>query len=501
MIGVPPEICLMRRVERKEKHMRKTNQLILLLLAGVAGFFSAYPCLGQENWTKYDATSTTFFVQDSTFYSVAIDRGGKIWAGNRPTTSAGTGTVYTFDGTNWSKALDIDGGDKIWTIFVDSRDNVWIGTAGKGVYKYDRSKWVRIRADVNTTDGVDSLGGDWVKHIAEDPSGNIWFACGPPTSPLLDDNLTPGVGGLTKFDPSTSKFKKYLSDYNGSNNVGGGNCALTNNWVVAVACDGSGNIWAGTKGAGVCKFNPVTNTWTIYTTPSLGNNTVGAGAIHYAPATKRIWIGTLLGVSWTTNGSSWGQISDLAAYRVWSIESDWTGKLWISHPEPTGSATGLYRYDSLGTRQLNHWDDTNGLADKLVRRICIDNKTGSVWCATGSAMMVLNGVLPAKPVTAVGDDLGSATSFRVSQNYPNPFNPETTIEYALDKPQQIRLTIFNLNGQVVRTLENGVRTAGNHAVRWDGRDERGKPVSSGTYFYQLRTELGREVSRKTLLLR
>lgn len=483
--------------------MQRKELLILLLWAGVAGFVPAYPCTGQESWTTYDAVSTSFFDHDSTFYSVAIDRNGKIWVGNRPSASAGTGTIYRFDGTTWTKSLEIEGGDKMWTIFVDSRNNVWVGTAGKGVYKYDGTKWIHMAADVDTTDGVDSLGGNWVKHIAEDLSGNIWFACGPPTSPLpVDDVSTPRVGGLTKYDPSKTKFTKYLSNYNSGNFVGYGNCNLANNWVTAVACDASGNVWAGTKGSGVSKFNPATNTWTTYTIANgLSNNTVGAGAMHFAPATKRIWIGTLNGVSWTINGSSWGQITELAPYRVWSIESDWTGKLWISHPEPTTSATGLYRYDSLGTLQLNHWDNTAGLPDNLVRRICIDNNTGRVWCATGSAMSALSGVLPPNPATAVEADPAMAISSRISQNYPNPFNPETTIEYVLDRPQHIRLIIFNTNGQMVRILEDGSRAEGSHTVRWDGRDERGRQVSSGMYIYQLRSELGRGAVKKALLLR
>jgi ligand-binding sensor domain-containing protein len=481
--------------------MRKKRLLVLLFAAALASLVCVSQSPGQETWTIYDNSNTSFFSVDSTFYSVAIDRSGKLWVGNRPSASAGTGRVFKFDGTAWTKALDIDGGDKMWAIFVDSKNSVWIGTAGKGVYKYDGSKWAHIVADVNTADGVDSLGGNWVKQINEDASGVIWFACGPQTSPLSDDNLTPGVGGLTKFEPSTSKFTKYLSNYNAGNNVGGGNCNLANNWVTAVACDASGNVWAGTKGSGVSKFNPATNTWTTYTTPSLGNNTIGAGAIHYAPATKRIWIGTLSGVSWTINGSSWGQIAELTPYRIWSIESDWTGKLWISHPEPTASATGLYRYDSLGTTQLNHWDNTSGLPDNLVRRICVDNNAGKVWCATGGAMAVLSGVLPPKPATAVESDVVTPITFRVFQNYPNPFNPATVIEFALEKPADVELTIFALSGQTVRTLVSGNMPAGVHAVRWDGRDDSGKRVSSATYFYRLQTERDGAVVKKALLVK
>jgi hypothetical protein len=313
---------------------------------------------------------------------------------------------------------------------------------------------------------------------------------------------TPGVGGLTKLDTASSRFTKYLSNYNGSNNVGGGNCLLANNWVVAVAVDPSGNVWAGTKGSGVSKFNPTSNTWATYTTANgLGNNTVNPGGLHFAPSTGRIWAGTLAGASWTTDGSSWASISELSAYRVWSIVSDWQGRLWISAPDPASNPQGLFQYDSSGTTQLGRWDNTNGLVDNILRRITIDNKNGKVWCATNSGVTVLSGVVPPNPALAVtGNHLTTEASFRLSQNYPNPFNPETMIAYTLDRPQQVRLTIFNICGEGIRTLVSEARPVGSHVVRWDGRDDRGVRVSSGTYFYQLSNELGRTAVKKALLV-
>ncbi len=75
-------------------------------------------------------------------------------------------------------------------------------------------------------------------------------------------------------------------------------------------------------------------------------------------------------------------------------------------------------------------------------------------------------------------------------NYPNPFNPETWIPYQLSKPADVRLTIYALNGQVVRTLALGHQAAGmyqsrNRAAYWDGRNAVGEPVASGVYFYTL----------------
>ncbi len=86
----------------------------------------------------------------------------------------------------------------------------------------------------------------------------------------------------------------------------------------------------------------------------------------------------------------------------------------------------------------------------------------------------------------------------LAQNYPNPFNPTTTISFELPKAQTVELRIFNLNGQIVRTLVNGSFSAGVHQVVWDGRDQQGGQVTSGIYYYMMRA--GEQVIMKKLLL-
>ncbi len=74
----------------------------------------------------------------------------------------------------------------------------------------------------------------------------------------------------------------------------------------------------------------------------------------------------------------------------------------------------------------------------------------------------------------------------VRQNYPNPFNPETTIRYQIGKRSPVRLEIYNLVGQRVRTLVHTTLEAGSYAAPWDGRNDEGVSVSSGVYMYRLR---------------
>jgi len=77
--------------------------------------------------------------------------------------------------------------------------------------------------------------------------------------------------------------------------------------------------------------------------------------------------------------------------------------------------------------------------------------------------------------------------FALSQNYPNPFNPTTEIEFALPVNSRVSLDVFNVLGQKVRTLVNGDMEAGYKSVVWDGTDNAGASVASGTYFYVLKT--------------
>ncbi|NIA28681.1 MAG: T9SS type A sorting domain-containing protein [Actinobacteria bacterium] len=78
-------------------------------------------------------------------------------------------------------------------------------------------------------------------------------------------------------------------------------------------------------------------------------------------------------------------------------------------------------------------------------------------------------------------------AYQLSQNYPNPFNPATTIYYSLEKSENVNLTVYNMLGQKVRTIVDERMNAGNHAVKWDGKDDLGRQMSSGVYFYMVKS--------------
>ena len=76
-------------------------------------------------------------------------------------------------------------------------------------------------------------------------------------------------------------------------------------------------------------------------------------------------------------------------------------------------------------------------------------------------------------------------AFGLKQNYPNPFNPETKIMFQLPATSQVQISIFNLKGELVRTLVDGTQPAGIFEILWDGRDQSGRVSPSGIYFYKM----------------
>jgi hypothetical protein len=93
----------------------------------------------------------------------------------------------------------------------------------------------------------------------------------------------------------------------------------------------------------------------------------------------------------------------------------------------------------------------------------------------------------------------AAPRFSLGQNYPNPFNPTTSIHYELSVATDVRLLVFNTNGQQVRTLVSGRQGAGPHITQWDGRDDSGMLAASGVYFYRLQAADRVETKRMILL--
>ncbi len=157
---------------------------------------------------------------------------------------------------------------------------------------------------------------------------------------------------------------------------------------------------------------------------------------------------------------------------------DWWGSIYTSTQNANyGALFGVFNVDGQPNLATFYFKDVAGnVADSFAVR----SEVGELLTTT-----------PDSPHTL-------PAQIALEQNYPNPFNPATTIRFRLAKTAEIKLWISNSLGQLIRTLGAGKMPVGEHEVIWDGRDNDGFMVPSGTYFYRLESE--GEVQTKKLVL-
>ncbi len=172
------------------------------------------------------------------------------------------------------------------------------------------------------------------------------------------------------------------------------------------------------------------------------------------------------------------------------------------------SVTGVLHHDGAGSHPLVRLTDSDGMWVLNLGNLkasasgdVLEYALGDTFLLTleggsagsGADTVVVSGASPQDcGVLEIGDDDAVPESddeiphdYYLSSSYPNPFSHETTIQFGLPVPGHVELTIYDVVGRRVATLEDRQLPAGNHAIVWDGRNAAGQPVSSGTYFYRL----------------
>jgi hypothetical protein len=137
--------------------------------------------------------------------------------------------------------------------------------------------------------------------------------------------------------------------------------------------------------------------------------------------------------------------------------------------------------------EFRAFDEASGMTYDVLGSIPFE--PDAAWGKVSEPVMLATG--------SVRDGLPSG--FRLVQNHPNPFNPTTTIRFELPGASRVVLTIYNVRGQVVRTLVEQEYGPGRHSVVWDGTTTRGATASSGVYFYRITAGNFTEVKKMVLL--
>jgi len=375
-------------------------------------------------------------------------------------TWVGTSNVYRYEDGVWTVYTSADMPERFlgYKVIAVDGETVWAGAAAR-VMKFDREEWQ------NMLDYEDNPYA--ITDLAVGPSGELWAG-------------TEG-GGLLKYDGET--WTRYtISD------------DINENWILSLAVDTDGVVWAGSFFNGLYRFDG--DTWTTYTTADgLAYDTVPAVLI----GDTGIWCGTNRGVcffsgsTWTTYTTEDGLVSDYVSSLAFGVNGD----LWVAGGEYGGfhdrtpceyTTTGGISHFENGVWTSYTKDD--GLVRNYVGTIAVA-PDGSVWCGTLCGCSIFT----PDPVSVADAMTEALPLITVNGNYPNPANPTTTITYSIAEPSHVRLTVYSVSGQKVATLVDGPLSAGTHSVVFDGSH-----LASGVYFYRLESK-GLAKSGKMLLIK
>ena len=205
-----------------------------------------------------------------------------------------------------------------------------------------------------------------------------------------------------------------------------------------------------------------------------------------------IWFGTYAGVS-SFDGKSWKVYSARTQYNVleercvYAIDIDEKGNKWF------GTTTGMWQFDGDSwTSFTGH--ESNLQNDVYVRAILTDSQ-GETWIGSSKALTLCD--TKTEPILKKS---AVPTQMTITGNYPNPFNPSTTVEFIISEGGNVKLEVYNITGQKVRSLLSDTMAPGKHTVVWDGRNDAGMDVSSGVYLFRLKMQTT-DMTHRMMLVR
>jgi len=133
--------------------------------------------------------------------------------------------------------------------------------------------------------------------------------------------------------------------------------------------------------------------------------------------------------------------------------------------------------------------------------IAIGN-TVTLWADNSGQPTAMQIRITSESITGINNpEAGLIDLYELGQNYPNPFNPSTTIPLKVTQSGFVEITIYNMLGQKMRTLQSGTLAAGNYRLSWNGLNDQGNTIAGGVYYYRLTVEGNSVASRKMIYLK
>jgi len=478
---------------------------------------------------KYHSNGDTAWVRryngpgnDEDFASaIAVDSSGNAyvtgWSWNGTDFDCATIKYYS-NGDTASRRSYRGGG---FDIAVDGFSNVYVaGATIDSITPADSGDYLSMKYYPNgdtywvrTYSGTGNYDIAWA--IAVDGSGNVCVTGGSRDTATLADWAT------IKYYPNgeTAWVRRYNGPGNGTEQA---QAITTDDWGNVYV---TGNSWGGLETQLDCatiKYYPDGDTAWVRTYKGPGNSWDDGRAIAVDGSGNAYVTGSSFGdyvtIKYYENGdTAWvrryngpGNGEDCA----YAIAVDRSGNVYVTGESP-GSGPG---WDYATIKYLPNGDTAwvtryNGPEnnDDRASAIAVDDSgnvyvTGYSWGSTAFDYCTIKYVQTGTGVKDETEDRGKPSEFALSQNYPNPFNPATIIPFTVHGEQKtvnssIRttLTIYNILGQKVRTLVDEDKVPGEYQVVWDGKNDSGKKVGSGIYFYRLKIGDFSEAKRSVLL--
>ena len=331
--------------------------------------------------------------------------------------------------------------NRVFSVSAVDSHQVIIG-ADCGIYKSMDSglHWIQVYNDPNAGFGVSYLGYDTViacggpGALKSNDNGNTWHYVSNENVGWVvkapNGNLVSGIGSAFESDA-----KGIVISSDGGNNWESSNTGLTNKNIFSLSADRS-DVYAVTHIGGTFVSHDDGSSWSPVTNlPDQGEVVSTISGLGVFAGFSQSGQPTLY---WSRDGSSWSAVTVFDNWPFSFAEFDSTTVV-------IGTESGVW---------IAHFDN----------------------------------------LTPVIEHPTIATNFALSQNYPNPFNPTTAIRFTVSKRSFVTLSVYNVLGQLVKTLVNDEKSPGTYEASFDGTS-----LPSGTYIYRLQTDLYSQTKKMVLL--
>lgn len=304
-------------------------------------------------------------------YSILEDRSGVVWVGFRNGVFKLDKNFEHFE--HYSKSLCGNSGlsaNSVWAVLQDSNGNIWAGTNGGGLNKKTESGFIHLN---RRNPQSPFMWDDKIQTLAEDPMKNLWIGT--------------HNSGVYRYNLNTEDVDVFAKDT--SNTVD--STTVNHNSILDILCDNSGNVWIGTNGKGLNKYNSNTQTFSYYTSSEFDPSSIDSDMINTIIEDKvgAIWVGTDYGLNkfnfrednflvFSKNSA----VGEFKNRHIISLFCDSENRIWIS---TNGTGLSILSYDR---ETIKTYTTEDNLPSNVV--YWVTEVKGDYWIATQGGLTMFD---------------------------------------------------------------------------------------------------------------